>query len=337
MTNKSIPLVFFFLVGAYVFAVSPYASITYAEGSSFVLVRNGKASAWQVSSPAVIGMEIRQGDIIQTGAGTFMELAIHPISAAIQLAENTSFRCDADATGTKSTGELFYGRVRAKVARLTGTSSYRISSPSLVAGVRGTDFGCDVIALRPSGAAGTGASTATTPNPATGNSPILDRVFCFEGSVLVAETSGSAMNTVLIGPEEMVEKVVSPDLKAASDASATLQKKVLSPEVDSFWKARPITAIPAPVPVASGFDGTLTITDRPWPEGRNEKTVYRNRAIPSAMAFALIGLGSLSCAGAAAWSSQVDSGNPLVAPANSAGLIMIGSGTVLALLSLIAR
>ena len=137
------------LMTASALAAAPYATITYAEGKSFSLLRSGKQTTVSVSSPDVFGMEIVPGDVIQTGAGTFLELYINPIAASVQIAENTSFRCDADSTGAKSSGELYYGRVRAKVAKLSGSSSYRISSPSLVAGVRGTDFGCDVIAVRP--------------------------------------------------------------------------------------------------------------------------------------------------------------------------------------------
>ncbi len=322
-------------------AAAPYASVAYAEGSSFILVRSGKTTTWPVSSDAVLGMEIMPGDIIQTGPSTFLELFIVPISASIQIAENTSFRCDADASGTKSTGELYYGRVRAKVSKLSGGSSYRISSPSLVAGVRGTDFGCDVIAVRPAPGAASSAMAAL--------SPILHRVFCFEGSVLVAEAAGSTLNTVLISKNEMVEKIVSTDTAPVAPAEQVLQKKSLTPEVNTFWEARPfveeLPAAVAPVSVSASLaaapatrqEGGLTVTDRLWPAGRDEEqTVKKNRHLPNAAAFALVGLGSLACIGAAVYSTQVDSDAVLLPPLYSAGFVMIGSGTVLAILSLVA-
>lgn len=340
MVNKRASvLILFALLAGLAFGAETYASITYAEGSSFILVRNGKTATWSVSSDAVFGMEIMPGDIIQTGPATFLELFIAPISASIQIAENTSFRCDADASGKKSTGELYYGRVRAKVAKLSGSSSYRISSPSLVAGVRGTDFGCDVIAVRPAKDASGTASSAMA-----ALSPILHRVFCFEGSVLVAEAQGSTLNTVLINKNEMVEKIVTSDAASVAPADQVLQKKSISAEVDAFWEARPFAeGIPAallPEAATEGAihkEGSLTVTDRNWPAGREEdQTVKKNRNPPNAAVFALVGLGSIVCVGASIYSTQVDGDSVLLAPAYSAGFIMIGSGTVLALLSLAA-
>ncbi len=335
MVNKRASVLFLcILLCSLSFAAAPYASVAYAEGASFILVRNGKTTTWPVSSDAVLGMEILPGDIIQTGPSTFLELFIVPISASIQIAENTSFRCDADATGTKSTGELYYGRVRAKVAKLSGGASYRISSPSLVAGVRGTDFGCDVIAVRPSREA---SGTATSAMAAL--SPILHRVFCFEGSVLVAEAAGSTLNTVLINKNEMVEKIVATDPTSVTPAEQVLQKKTLIPEINTFWQARPfVENVPAAAAArVSVQQGNVVVTDHFWPAGRDEEqTVRKNRHLPNVAAFALVGLGSLACVGAALYSTQVDSNAVLLPPLYSAGFVMIGSGTVLAILSLVA-
>lgn len=316
MLNKRVSVIIFcFLIGALVYSATPYASITYAEGNSFILMRNGKSSTISIASTDVFGMEVAPGDIIQTGPGTFLELLINPISASLQIAENTSFRCDADATGTKSTGELYYGRVRAKVAKLSGSSSYRISSPSLVAGVRGTDFGCDVIAKA--------------------GAPVLNRVFCFEGSVLVAEAAGATLNTVLIAKDEMVEKLVPINKGNEPVVEVPMEKKSLSTEVNSFWQARPFVELPPPAPV-SRLVGNYIVTERVWPEGNTVKPNARNLRIPNGAMFALVGLGTLACIGAGAYSSQVDSTNGYLLPVTSGGLIMIGSGTVLALISLLS-
>lgn len=293
----------------FLYAASPYATITYAEGTSFLLVRGGKTTAYQVSSNEVFGLEIKPGDIIQTSASTFLELSINPISATVQIAENTSFRCDADETGTKSSGELYYGRVRAKVAKLTGTSTYRIVSPSLVAGVRGTDFGCDVISRI--------------------GSPILNRVFCFEGSVLVAEAAGTTMNTVIILKDEMVEKVVTVGKEGDAAAPASepvLEKKDISEEVITFWKTRSFSEA-SPVITAAVTGAKPAVSDI-----GPEHTV-RNKRIPNTAAIILIGLGSATCITAAVYSGQVHGDSPFIAPAQSAGIVMISSGIVLALVS----
>lgn len=340
------------LMTASALAAAPYATITYAEGKSFSLLRSGKQTTVSVSSPDVFGMEIVPGDVIQTGAGTFLELYINPIAASVQIAENTSFRCDADSTGAKSSGELYYGRVRAKVAKLSGSSSYRISSPSLVAGVRGTDFGCDVIAVRPTRTSAGAVVSAET--------PILHRVFCFEGSVLVAEavsdaeagiaaegasggTAGVSLKTVLIGGNEMVEKIVSVDPSTVAAAEQILRKKNISEEVNAFWKGRPVSGPPvasvAPAPFVPSVrtEGRLTITDRPWPRGREAKLLLRDLRVPNTAVVFLSLLGSASCVFASGMYSQADADAGIVHPAYAAGWMMIGSGAALAIISEIAR
>ena len=75
-------------------AAEPWARIVYAEGSSFNLVRSGKVLKKEVASADVIGFELASGDILQTASSTFLELYIYPVSASVQIAENTSFRCE---------------------------------------------------------------------------------------------------------------------------------------------------------------------------------------------------------------------------------------------------
>lgn len=261
MQNKtSFLAVCLVLLSALIFAAEPYASITYAEGTGFTIIRKDKATAWPVSAPEVFGMTIERGDLIVTEASTFLEIKIHPISAKLQIAENTSFRCDADESGTKSSGELLYGRVRAKVTKLSSTSSYKITSPSLVAGVRGTDFGLDLIAIRPvSGKTGkTAAGSEATGTTAA--APILNRVFCFEGSVEVTETSPAAAAAttdtaagttptervpVFIGKNEMIEKLIASSGAAPASTTVNIEpvllKKAVSDEVTNFWKPHPLS------------------------------------------------------------------------------------------------
>jgi hypothetical protein len=307
-------------------AAAPWASVSYAEGKSFMLVRDGKTSTYSVDSAVVFGMELRQGDIIQTASSTFLEVFVTSVGASVQIAENTSFKCDADASGEKVSGELYYGRVRAKVAKLTGSSSFRITTPTLVAGVRGTDFGCDVIAVR-------GSSTASA--------PVLNRVFCFDGAVTVARSDEApgknvpenavTAEPIVISKNEMVEALVSSDGRGAASgmagaadgasvvgaaAPSALVKTPISPEVTSFWGSR-------------GF----TDVARAFPEGRTEDSRRRNLKIPAGASTAIIVLGTAACCGASWYSEHVDSDGVFVPPAYSAGIVMVGTGSVLALMS----
>lgn len=287
-----------------------------------MLVRDGKTSTFSVDSAEVFGMELRQGDIIQTSSSTFLEISVTSIHASVQVAENTSFKCDADKTGEQVTGELYYGRVRAKVAKLAGSSTFRITTPTLVAGVRGTDFGCDVIAVRGSKAVASAATTTpaasagTTPPAASVGSttPILNRVFCFEGTVAVAETENAGVEPVLITKNEMVENVVASG--AAAPVITPLVKSSLSDEVTTFWQARPFAEVA-----------------KVFPEGRIEEFSSRNLKIPAGASTTLIVLGTAACLGASWYSEHVDPDGVFVAPVYSAGIVMAGSGSILALIS----
>lgn len=360
MRNKSLAFVLSFLAfGVSAFAAGPWAVVSYAEGKSFILIRDGKTATYSVDAPDVFGMEIRQGDIIHTSAATFLEIKINSVSATVQVAENTSFKCDADSGGAQVSSELYYGRVRAKVAKLAGSSSFRISTPTLVAGVRGTDFGCDVIAVRgvkpDAGAAvqqGTAAQQGATAQSGSAT-PVLNRVFCFEGTVAVSKTDSAstaatgaasapsaagaapgalaakAADVVLIGKNEMVENVVGDTVAPLS--AEPLKKDALPEDVHEFWEAR---AVPAAAVLSGTEAGTgLRSYGHAWPTGRDEKASIRNLKVPAIAATALIVVGSVACIGSAAFSSNVDSNAFFVTPAHSAGLVMVSSGTVLAILS----
>ena len=296
---------------------SAYATITYAEGKSFSVIRNNQTREWPVSDKQVFGMEIMPGDIIHTSGSTFLELSIKPIKAVIQIAENTSYRCDIDESGTKSSGELYYGRVRAKVAKLTGDRSFKISSPSLVAGVRGTDFGCDVIAARKT------------------SEPVVQRVFCFEGSVAVSDDKAPEAEPVLIGGSEMVETRV--DVQSVTDKTAiaeapAIQKVMLSDEVRGFWAEHPVSSKDLPSEVKVTTEGDLTITEKVWPEGYDPERDKHNLSIIRGNVLGLVGVGSLICLAAVIVSSQTGSSGDML-PYYSAGGILIGSGTILGLMT----
>ena len=211
----------------------PWARIVFAEGSSFNLVRSGTVQKKDVASADVIGFELASGDILQTAPSTFIEIYINNVAASVQIAENTSFRCETSGTGGETKGELYYGRVRAKLGKLSGSKSFRITSPSLVAGVRGTDFGCDVIAVPVSESA-----------PGTA---ILSRVFCFEGSVAVNPVKDPVSELVVVESGEMVERQLE---KKPADASgsarieyaepAPLEKKPITDQISGFWSTRPV-------------------------------------------------------------------------------------------------
>lgn len=232
-----------FTMAAILIAETPYATIAYAEGKRFSVIRDGKPVSYSADSPEVIGLPIQRGDILQTAADTYLEVSIRPISASVQLAENTTFRCDADESGMKSEGKLYYGRVRAKVSKLAEASTYKITTPALVAGVRGTDFGCDHFYVRPSAPTTPTTPASTAISDATAASPTLNRVFCFEGHVAVAPTTEPDLETVMIAGGEMVQSSA-PATATGAKEPAPLAKAPVAAEVTDFWKNREFHALP---------------------------------------------------------------------------------------------
>lgn len=162
-----------------------------------------------------------EGDQVQTGKGVFLEMHVVSGGAVIKLAENTTFVLERLADG-KTSLRLVYGRIRAKVEKLAGTDSFVVKSTQAVAGVRGTDFGLDVMAAR------SAALGLTTTN-----------VYCFQGFVDVtallrtdaqaAESLEAIPRASLITAGEMVRvEFVSGAIQAS--------KTALDPSIGEFWK-----------------------------------------------------------------------------------------------------
>ena len=177
-------LLSFFLIITVVLTVSAqeresYAFVIYADGYDMTIYRNDELLTYDVVRDNVIGMPLLPGDLIQTDAETFVELQVMPSRTVIKVAENTTFRIEEIGGTGGGSFDLAYGRLRARVDRITGNEEFRIRGRSAVAGVRGTDFGYDFVATRE------GSVDAET------------QVYVFEGSVEVTETVGEGASTLL--------------------------------------------------------------------------------------------------------------------------------------------
>lgn len=206
------------VLGTSAWADGAAAVVEYASGDDVIVLRAGR----RVPADDLIGMELMEGDQVQTGKGVFLEMRLFSSGAVIKLAENTTFALESLADG-KTSLRLVYGRIRAKVERLAGTDSFVVKSTQAVAGVRGTDFGLDVMATR------SAALGSTTTN-----------VYCFQGFVDVtallrtdaqaAESLEAIPRASLITAGEMVRvEVVSGAVQAS--------KTALDPSIGEFWKA----------------------------------------------------------------------------------------------------
>lgn len=327
--NKSVVFSILILLCCGFLVAEPYGTVLYAEGNSFTLIRAGELSVIPVDSSGVFGMEVMAGDVFQTADETMLEFFVYSVGATVKIAENTSFRFDVEPEKKQVTGELYYGRVRAKVERLARGKNYQISSPSLVAGVRGTDFGLDVIALKSPKPQSEENQQEYSGNQS--NSVTLHRVFCLEGSVLVGDYSTPKLTTVLLAAGEKVEKL--PVVSESETEEDILEKEAINKEIREFWEARPFRGkAPVLMPIA---DPIIRLDDA----ANNKEAVSkspRNQRVPAILTTTFVALGATACIMAAVFDTG-GSEDWLVQYSLSAGGIMIGSGVLVSILSLFSR
>lgn len=202
---------------------SPAAVIEYASRDDVIVIRSGKP----VAVPDPFGFELFEGDSVQTGRATLIEVRMLSGGAVFKLAENTTFRLTAASSG-ETVLSLVYGRIRSKVQRLAGGESFVISAQTAVAGVRGTDFGMDVVAAR-------GASAPTT------------NVYCFDGAVIVtAMTTGSASSREGLEAVPRIFNVSAGQMVRVEQKGEFVEAEriELQNAILEFWRANDFTIAP---------------------------------------------------------------------------------------------
>ncbi len=168
-------------------AANGVATVTYVSGSVERQAGGGYA-------PVAVGGTLAEGDRIRTGAASRTEMKLRD-GSLVRLGEKSQFTLQASTFGPKASqrhfsGKLLAGRVWAAVVKLVGAdSSFEVSTPNAVAGVRGTRFAA---AVEPSG--------ETT-------------VRVYEGTVLVSnrpvyavEGATKADRVQVAGPQEITRK-----------------------------------------------------------------------------------------------------------------------------------
>lgn len=215
----------------------PFGVVLYAEGAEITIFRDGDIYTYGANSSEVFGLPVFQGDLVQTDRGTFLEMQLMPTRTIIKVAENTSFLIEELSTDGANSFNILYGRVRAQVDRIGPGSDFSIRGRTVVAGVRGTDFGYDYVVER-------GSFT----DPVT-------LVYCFEGSVELVEVEDSepaffaeedsgeevSSQAATPSPESLLivaNQMVSVRASAESDATvqtAGLRQEVLSESVRQYW------------------------------------------------------------------------------------------------------
>ena len=226
-------------------------SLIYASGSGFELVREGIKKEYDLSSDMVEGLDFYTGDYVNTYDDTFLEIQVSESSHLLKISENTSFKFDKSTHTDTAQYEVSYGRVRARVRKMAGLERFAISGPSMVAGVRGTDFGYDVLF---------DFEENTT----------VASVYCFEGKVeveptvevieetdagevvLSAEAVSKIVSPIEIGADEMVQvrelaarqAESGVERESAAEQLFVLRRSAVENEIKAYWKENDFKAVP---------------------------------------------------------------------------------------------
>nr|HID59471.1 hypothetical protein [Desulfobacterales bacterium] len=122
------------------------ARVTLIEKGKPEILRKGERN-WL---PLCVGDLVKEGDRIRTGVNCRLEILL-PDSSIVRFAEDTSFEIHSEkySIETKTRNirvHLFVGRIWARVAKLFGAKKggFLLSSPTAVAGVRGTIYRMNV-------------------------------------------------------------------------------------------------------------------------------------------------------------------------------------------------
>jgi hypothetical protein len=128
---------------------------------------------------------------------------------------------------------LVYGRVRAKVDKLAGTDTFTIRSATSVAGVRGTDFGIDVVARQ--------QAVAVPEN--------LTRTYVFEGTVTVTallRSSPLAAEGLEPVPREFTLEAGEMVVVSRVDTATEAEQTIIDTAILEFWSENDFSIIDVP-------------------------------------------------------------------------------------------
>lgn len=286
-------------------------SIVFAEGREFSVVRAGTVKRFDLAEDGHLGFELQDGDLLQTGAATFVELRLRPKGTMLKLAENSSFALrslgDPSAVGL----DLLYGRVRAKVSGLAGGETFTIRSLHTSAGVRGTDFGFDSFIPQSSSAASV-------------------RVYAFSGEVSVVPHEAASSRSFPVREGELIAVDV-------VGAIPIVERRLIDDALRSYWTVNgfknaglPVSAGPgspaAPVPAALAAAPAAPAASPSAPPGSASEMRYappdfrpyrsalvaKNTAIGTSAVFNALGVALMAFGASIASSSGSDWGPQLL-------------------------
>lgn len=205
---------------------NPFGVVRHVDGSEFGILRNGELKEYSISVDDISNLIILEGDIVQTGDNSFLEIQFFPSLDMIKLAENTIlsiYHIGEDGGGGYS---LLFGRVRARVSLSEDAEPFNLDTQHARADTRSADFGFDYI-------------------PAQGSILPTSAVYSFDGNVDVVSTLvNGRRNALVLEPNEAFQ--VDPVLFQQIDPEfLSLTKERLPGELAAYWREHPFKFSPS--------------------------------------------------------------------------------------------
>jgi hypothetical protein len=171
---------------------------TIVEGT--VTLQRGSGTAL----PLAQGADLREGDLLQTGAGSHLEISMSS-GTTLRVGESAKLELRlAPATGKAFTARLWLGALWAKVHKLLQEESFQVETENAVAGVRGTEFVVE---------AGGGIRE--------------DGVRVYEGAVEVSDHAGGWMHRLEPGRELSVRRGLRPEGPKSFDHASDRERPLM--------------------------------------------------------------------------------------------------------------
>jgi FecR protein len=198
---------------------SPVRTMTASIVEGTVTVQRGSDGA----RPLVQGTPLQEGDLIQTGADSHLEISMNS-GTTLRVGENAKLELRlAPAAGKAFTARLWLGALWAKVHKLLQDESFQVETENAVAGVRGTEFVVE---------AGGGSRD--------------DGVRVYEGSVEVRDHAGGWMHRLEAGRELSVRRGLMPEGPKSFDPASDREHRLMrwvreqrAPAPDSRERSEP--------------------------------------------------------------------------------------------------
>lgn len=188
----------------------PQRTMTADEVEGAVTIQRGDGNA----QPLQRGMVLREGDVIQTGADSRVQISLSD-GSTLRLADNAKLALAmSPPAGKLFTARLWFGAVWAKVHKLLQDEQFQVETENAVAGVRGTEFVVEA-----------------------GEASRDHAVRVYEGSVEVHDHGGQWTHRVEGGRELYFRRGLSPEAPKPFDAASDRQKPLMR-----WVRERPVRA-----------------------------------------------------------------------------------------------